>query len=305
MRRSIILVLFALLLIGASPAWAADPLTCDGYPEARQFVESQAWWRTTPGLSGTDFGHAHLGACIPERETLTSATVPLDIRLILHQNPADPSSTSRPYASVIVKGTDYEKTLVKFYDLGWGCPFETCVRWKHYDLPLSAFNHAGLQEIRLRWFIKEPDGNEMHTSINFQTYVENGKSRANVTRRPYPRFKGWYTGAGYCEASMTTVPLPDASLTAPWTPTIWQAWDGSAEDLRVSRHVVTLDPDAHADPPVPGTVLAQGDGERIAPVTVDPATLAPGPHKLVARTECDDPRGSTNSGVQVVTFKVP
>jgi hypothetical protein len=269
-------------------------------------VESQAWWVQTPGLAGTDFGHAHLGACIPERETVggASPTVPLDIRLILHENPVR-SHTSLPYMSVVVKGTDYEDTVAKFPDIGWGCPLSTCTRWHHYDLPLSAFRHSGLQEVRFRWFIPEPDGNQMHTSINWQMFVENGASRENVTRRPYPRFKGWYTGAGYCESSQTSTPLPDKPLTGPWTPQMWMAWDGSSEDLRVSRHVVTLDPDAHGDPPMPGTVLKQGPGEFIGPVTIDPATLSPGTHRLVARTECDDPRGSTNAGVQVVTFKVP
>jgi hypothetical protein len=269
-------------------------------------VESQAWWVQTPASVGTDFGHAHLGACIPERETVggASSTVPLDIRLTLHENPAR-SHASLPYMSVVVKGTDYEDTLAKFHDIGWSCPLSTCTRWHHYDLPLSAFRHSGLQEVRFRWFIPEPDGNQMHTSINWQLFVENGATRANVTRRPHPRFKGWYTGAGYCEASQTSTPLPDRPLTRPWTPHMWMAWDGSSEDLRVSRHVVALDPDNHAYPPMPGTVLEQGPGEFIGRITINPATLSPGTHRLVARTECDDPRGSTNAGVQVVAFNVP
>lgn len=58
------------------------------YDETRQFVDFQAWWRTTQGQAGTDFGHAHVGACIPEREQMQGATIPLDIRLVLHDNPA-------------------------------------------------------------------------------------------------------------------------------------------------------------------------------------------------------------------------
>src|SRR5207244_454471 len=67
---------------GASP----NSVTCEGYPQARVFVEAQTWWRTTPGMSGTDFWHVHAGACIPERETL-SANTELGVPVMLHDNP--------------------------------------------------------------------------------------------------------------------------------------------------------------------------------------------------------------------------
>lgn len=308
MKSALLATVVVLALAGPTVAQTPDPLTCDGYAEPRTFVESQDWWFTLPGANGNDFGHAHLGACIPERETFSGAgtTIPLDIRLILHNNPARPSHTSLPYASVVVKGADYETTVKKLPDLGWSCPIGTCTRWHHYDLPISVFKHSGLQEVRFRWFIPEPDGNQMHTSVNWQLYVQNGTSTQNVTRRAYPRFKGWYTGAGYCESSQTSVPLPDRPLTAPWTPQMWMEWDGDSADLPPSRHIIALDPDAHADPPVQGTVLRQGSGSYVGPVTIDPATLAPGPHRLVARTECDDvEQGSVNAGVQVIRFEVP
>jgi hypothetical protein len=40
-------------------------------------VDFQSSWRTSPGEAGTDFGHAHVGGCIPEREKMQGETIPL------------------------------------------------------------------------------------------------------------------------------------------------------------------------------------------------------------------------------------
>ena len=169
-------------------------------------------------------------------------------------------------------------------------------------LDTAKFQQAGLQEIRLRAFVDEPDGNRMHASLNWQAHVENGKSRADVTRRPYLRGKGWYTGSGYCEPDVAAVPLPDAPLTGVWSPSLRIVDHGTRSDLPVSRHSVRLDADAHNG--VPGTVLKEGTGSWSGIVAIDTALLAPGEHRLSLRAECDDPRGSTNAGVLVVTFIV-
>src|SRR5438093_7713516 len=80
-------------LFVAEGSAAPNSLTCEGYPQARVFVDAQSWWRTTPGMSGTDFGHVHVGGCIPERETLSENTQ-LDVRVMLHDNPASSTSSS-------------------------------------------------------------------------------------------------------------------------------------------------------------------------------------------------------------------
>src|SRR6266540_1253324 len=94
MRR--LLMAFAAVLLGAAvfftPTHAApNPLTCDGYPEPRVYVSSQAWWTRFPGQTGTDFGHVHQEACIPERQQM-SADFNIDLRLIMHDNPGTYSS---------------------------------------------------------------------------------------------------------------------------------------------------------------------------------------------------------------------
>lgn len=297
-KRIVTLTALSLGLLAPNASAELNPVTCEGYPESRVFVESQAWWTTTPGKSGSNFGHAHLGACIPERETLRTDTH-FDVRVILHNNPGKVK-----YGALVVKGGDYETTVHKAYDLaGFTCPVGTCERWVRMPLSIASFQRSGLQEVRFRLFIKEPDLQEMHTSINWQTNVANGRSVSNVTRRAYLRSKGWYTSAGYCEAAVTSVPVPDNPITTTWNPVLRLMWDGDSGDLPPTHHNVTLDPDNHADPPKPGTVLRDGPGGWEGSVDIDPLGLTPGPHKLVARSDCDDPRGSTNSGVLVVNFK--
>lgn len=288
-----LMVVFGLLSV--APAQAADT-SCQGYPETRQFIDAQAWWTPTPGKTGgDDFGHGHLGGCIPERESIGATT--LDVRVLLHDNPGKVR-----YASLVTKTADQEYTRFKDYSIaGMTCPQGTCERWLKWTLNPAWFNYSGLQEIRYRMFIDEPDGNRMHVSLNFQAYIVNGKVAKSVTRQPYLRAKGWYTGADYCEAALKTVPLPNSPITQPWSPTWKLVWHGSRTDRPVTHASVRADADFHADPPNPGKVLYDG-GPYEGPVTVN--GFAPGTHKLQARSDCDDPRGSTNSGVLVVPFGV-
>lgn len=316
MRRILLslISLIALAAVAPVPASAfSGPQACIGaparqpapsYSETRQFVDFQTWWRATPGeVGGSDFGHAHVGACIPERESIQGATIPLDIRLVLHDNAAR-TDTQYPGLSIVLKGKSQETTIKKASYPGWTCPVGTCERWFHYDLPQSAFANSGLQEIRFRFFVDEPDGNRMIASGNWQTYINNGKPRADVTRQAYLRAKGWYTGAGYCETSVRSVPIPDDVIDTPiWSPTVAQVWHGTAADLPVTGYDNRYDADNHAG--IPGTVLASGDGPfGPAPLSVPVGSIAAGTHKLNTRADCDDPRGSTNSSVLVLPFTV-
>jgi hypothetical protein len=294
MRRFLVAVAaMGLSLSLPGPASAADT-TCAGYKESRQFVEAQSWWLQTPGRGGTGFGHAHLGGCIPERERIGATD--LDVRVMLHSNPGKVA-----YVSLVSKTADQEVTRVKDYSVkGFSCPVGTCERWVKFRLDPAWFNYSGLQEIRYRLFVDEPDGNRMATSLNYQTYIVNGKIQKPVTRQPYLRAKGWYTGAGYCEASLRSVPLPDAAVAVPWSTQWRMVWHGTTDDLRVTHASVRADADFHAVPVKPGSLLYDG-GPYEGPVTV--SGLAAGAHKLQGRSDCDDPRGSTNSGVLVIPFR--
>src|SRR5215212_26141 len=275
-----------------------DPLTCTGYPEARTFLESQAWWLQTPGKNGTSFGHMHVGACIPERQTL-SGVVALDVRIILHDNPG-----AFDYLNPVLVSDAQEISLPHVTTLhGMTCPVGTCVGWAHLDVNTALLDNDGLQEIRIRAYTNEPDGNIMHSSVNVHAYLANGRPVNDVDRRVYTRGKGWYTGAGYCEASFISS-LPAGPISGVWRPTVKIVYHG-ADDLAVTHHSVRLDPDFHATPVVPGIVLADGPGELLEQsLSIDTTTLANGLHKFHLRADCNDPRGSTNSGVLVVPFRV-
>lgn len=298
---------------------AGSPAT---YPEQRQFVENQAWWMPTgsqPDTAATHHGHAHMGACIPERENLTDSTVTFNVRVMLHDNPG-----TFNYVSLVFKGTDYETTVKKCYVRSvmtdYTCPSAsssgkgdlkcaqpaTCERWLTFTVPTSSFQHSGLQEIRMRGFIPEPDGKEMRTNLNFQTTVSNGKSSASVSRQPYLRSKGWYTDTLYCESAYRSVPLPDGPVPDLWSPTLGQVTHSSDASLPVTHSFISIDPDFHAEPPRTGTVLrdvALPYGPLPTPIVT--TTLSNGVHRLYQKAECrDTAQQSTNSGVLVVPFQV-
>jgi len=296
-----LLVIAAAVLAGllVTPTGAApNPLTCEGYPQARVFVDSQSWWRATPGMSGTDFGHVHAGACIPERETL-SANTQLDVRIMLHDNPGQ-----LEMFEVVYHGADYETDVEFPQTPPFTCPNPgTCERWLQVPIDLSLFNHSGLQELRFRAFVDTPNSNVMIASLDWQVYIENGATRMNQTRLAFPRGKGWYSGSGYCEAGYMSAPLPKVPLSGVWSPRLRMVNHGALDDLPVTGYSVRLDPDFHAEPMNEGTVLRDGPGEfPEQDVPIDTTLLPDGPHRLFLRADCDDPRGSTNSGVLVVSF---
>ncbi len=294
------LLTVAALLAPATASAAPNPLTCEGYPEKRQFVEAQTWWTVATPQTGTPHGHLHVGACIPEREKL-SAPRDLDVRLILHDNGPTKvysSGSYPPYVSLVHKGAGYETTVEKDYFTGWSCAVGTCTKWTKMTLDPAKFQESGLQEVRFRFFlhVKDPDGTKrMSASLNWQLYVDNGKTRRDVTRDPFVRGKGWYTGSNYCEAGLRSVPLPDYPVADPWAPVV-RLLDHGTSDVDPKHHTVTLDPDFHNG--VPGTVIRSADGTYEGPVSV-PA--GPGPHRLALKNECPDSRG-TNVGVLVVPF---
>jgi hypothetical protein len=276
-----------------------NPLTCVGYPEPRVFLESQTWWIQTPGKTGTTFGHMHVGACVPTERTV-SGVVGIDVRIILHDNPG-----KFDYWNPVLVSDTQELSLPHVTDLhGLTCPSGTCAAWSHADVDTRQLDYDGRQELRIRAYTNTPDGNIMHSSINAFLDLANGKTANPLDRRAYQRGKGWYTGSGYCEASFLSA-IPYGPLSGTWAPTVLIADHGAADDLAVTHHTIRIDPDFHADPPKPGTIISDGPGQLASTtLSIDTRALANGVHKLHMRADCNDPRGSTNSGVLIVPFTV-
>ena len=254
---------------------------------------------TTPGESGDNFGHMHIGACLPERQSI-SGVVTVDVRIILHDNPG-----SFDYLNPVLKSDDQELSINKNFSLqGFTCPVGDCVRWTKVSFDTRLIESDGLQEIRIRAYVNEPDGAIMHSSINGHSWFRNGNPVDDVDRKVWKRGKGWYTDSGYCEASLVS-PYPTAPVSGTWSPVIRMTWHGASDDLPLTHHTIRLNPDFHAHPTVPGIVVRDGPGELPeGPVAIDTTKLANGRNVLHLRADCEDPRGSTNSGVLIVPFTV-
>lgn len=289
------LLLVLATLVGIQVHQGTEARAAAGCPDPRVFVETQAWWKPNPDTAGgVDFGHVHLGACIPERDALRTNTV-IPLQLIMHGNPG----TLRDI-SVVFKGKDQEETVAKVAPSQRTCS-GTCVITASAPIRIQKFEASGLQEIRFRAYVDQPDGNLMHTSLNFQAKIRNGKPWSPVSRMPYLRAKGWYTDYGYCEADILTVPLPDQPVSGVMTMRVQQV-DHGPDDVDPTAHMVAIDTDAHAGDP--GTILRQGTG-RLPPtrLDIDTTQLTNGVHKLVQRVDCAE-GNQINSGVSVMRFEV-
>jgi hypothetical protein len=288
------------------------------YPEPRQFIDSQSWWRPIEGQNGTDHGHIHVGACIPERQTMTG-NFTLNIRMMAHDVGAVKvysGTTSVPYTSVVLKDDNIEKTQTKLYETGWQCS-GTCERWRSVTVDTSPFTTDGLKEIRFRFFFDVLDGTEtarMTASSNWQFKLDRSNVTAidDFTRNSYSRGKGWYSKpgslstGGYCEADYLSMPLPDEPVSGIWQPKVKMVWHGSSTDPQITSHEIRLDPDFHASPINEGMIVRKGTGAFNDYVSIDTTKLINGTHKLFLRAICNDQynRGSAIHGIQIIPFVV-
>jgi hypothetical protein len=300
---AVVVAVFAVVGLSVPAVAAPDPISCIGYPQPRVFLESQAWWRTTPGKTGTDFGHIHVGGFLPSEQRV-SGTVGIDLRIIMHD--AHGSKFSR--VETVAKTDSQETTLATYTGCaGTTNTTGTTTCWQHVDVNTLSYGLDGRQELRFRSYSNTPDGHVMHASLNLMWDIRNGKTVNPLDRLPYERMKGWYSPVngitvGYCEARFRTPILPGAVSGTVRYDVEFPNHDAS---LPITYHTATLDPDFHAVPPVPGTVLLSGTGPLgVTTLVIDTTKLADGPHRLVLRSDCDTPVGSTNSGVGVITFTV-
>lgn len=253
-----------------------------------------SWVSNRFGLPSSSFGHAHVGACVPERDTISTYTN-MEARLLMFHNPGETLHTSMVY-----KGLSQEDTVAQ-YAQGFDCAgAEMCETTVPFFIDPALFDNSGLQEVRFRYFVDTPDGNRMTASLNFQVYIQNGKSVGNVTRMPYVRGKGWYTVSEYCEGSFLSVPVPN-TVSGIWTPQVKVVNHDAS--LVVSRYAVLLDPDFHNNDD--GTIVTRGSGQ-LQPTTlvINTLALSNGFHRLVVKADCDDPRNAINTGLAVVGFNV-
>ena len=308
-----------LFLVGAAVSWvafistpaaqAANPLTCEGYPQPRVFVEAQAWWLPTSGKTGgTDHGHGHFGACIPLEQTLTGY-VTIDWVAKLHFNPgyikkiiaevSNDASSGQGITTIYTGNT----SLSCFSD----CTFVLPTR---YNTALSTLD--GRQNLEYRMEIQEPDGKVMRPSVRFPAVLRNGKTVNDKNEPNRLNAYGWYTDALYAFVRLDSG-VPSLPVSGVWS--FVASFFSESSSVSTTNWFVSVDPSWHADPPHPGLVVYDQntacvpasmdcDGPRYRTLYLDTTLLANGPHKLFLKADAQHSSGPTLSGVLVVPFTV-
>lgn len=281
------------------------------------FVEAQSWWRTTPGQPGTDQGHGHLGACVPQDQTV-AGVVHVDFVAKLHSNPG--------YLRDIVGEVSTDKSASEVSAVRWtsstttyACPTD-CKFILPTDLDVSGVSVSGLEEFQYRLRIKEPDGHTMRPSLRWISRIANGKPLDDYSKRSLNGY-GWYGSSsnnsigplyGYVRWHS---PVPADPVSGPWTVNLSFVGDEAHISRNVTGYLISADPAFHAVPPSEGIVFYRGttlcspfgvgcDGPTKQNFVIDTTRLANGAHKLFMRADSLDSSGSTLSGVLVVPFTV-
>lgn len=256
-----------------APLTPPTPTSCStGYAEPRILLDSQAWWTRT---SGPGFGHVHTMLCWPVRQTVRGV-VPLDIQLTMHDDPG-----GKLTGIVVQIGSDGSYVAAKrTFNPPLTCA-DTCVWQVHLDANTSNFGANGWNEFRIRPKVVESDGKIKIGSTSYQAYIDNpGKPIKNYRPADFFQGKGWYSGVAYAQAR-TTSPLPFGPIGGNWT----LAFACDSSQIAVSGCTVMVDPDLHAVPPDPGTVLFQRSGAYKGSLVIDTTRFANGVHKVVIASD--------------------
>jgi len=291
-------------LLGGVASATTAPGTCDGYPQPRVFLESQAWWKTAPAAFGSDFGHVHSGTCFPYLQDI-SGVVPFDVVTKLHDNPGLLTRVEVQAFNSAYGTKNLTSVAPKFVCASNDC---TVTHTLSPDTRLLAYD--GLTEFRIRSHVREPDGNVMIATDGWLAYVRNGRPvvDSHYLAPGMVEARGWYglpgtDGLGYVNARLRSR-LPSGPVSGVWRPEV-QTVPGVGPSRPISRTLVTVDPNFHAVPESSGWVQVRQSGPYRGFLTIDTTKLANGPHKLVVIASTDQlVFGSTQSGVAAIPFTV-
>jgi hypothetical protein len=289
----------AAMIVAVVTPWAAlatdaatiDRQACTGYPQKRVFLESQAWWYRTPGKTGTDHGHVHIGTCFPHAQKVTGV-VRFDVRVILHRNPG-----RLTHINIGIVG-EWGGIRSVALTPSWRCAETTCTRWFRTYVDTRKALRDGRQEFRFRAQVKEPDNKEMIASTGWLAYVKNGKPIQHYRASWSAEARGWYTNTGYANAKIEFLPMN--SVRGVWWPKVRMT--AGSGGIPVTSYRAILDPDFHAGKA--GTTIRSGTGSFRGSLRIDTTRLRNGKHKLVLIADAKASTGSTNRGLLVVPFSV-
>lgn len=276
---------------------APNPLTCEGYPEPRVFLESQAWWNKAGIQIPQAVGHhIHLGMCTPVDGQIIDGTLHFDVRIILHDQVGTVTS---------VRYSDWTTDLVTKSVNFPGAHDATY--WTSFDINFSNWT-TGRHEIHWRANVpdEQPDGlpgsdsgdQRMFQSTGWQYCVRSCTPNAGGNDRAFPwtEARGWYQGHEYQNARFRSL-IPTSPLSGNWT--FSAEFKRGSGGLPSKEWGIFVDPDFHNGNA--GKTIVRGLGEVTSPrnFTIDTRTLTNGKHKLVLVTS-----DGNDAGVLVIPFEV-
>lgn len=282
---------------------AADPITCAGYPQSRLYFESQDWWIPRNRFGETDdFQHGLLSACLPYPESSVSGMLNIDIRLQLHDNPSVVRSVK-----IHVNRTNNVGTG------GSGLSFRTpeqedCCSSLIVPMQLDTTKFPdGRQLVRMVTDFEDAEGLKGRASLKFVLRFANGKTVSNSTWAVNKiDVNGWYTKTGYAKCDILSK-WPDGPVSGMWRPTVETGAfkDPITSDISpIVESVFALDPDFHAHPGNPGTLIKRVAGTYKGVLDIDTTKLTNGTHTLMLRAQQKDITEGRHAGVLIVPFQV-
>jgi hypothetical protein len=282
-------------------ASAPNPLTCDGYPEKRVFLDSQSWWYDSRSQTDGESSHVHAGTCFPLYQTI-SGKITFDLRVLVHNDRgvrvnAVRVSVNEPGGAKVI-WTD-TKTQPR-------CDEHDCTFWWSPTIDLSALNYGGLLEFRFHAETTRPDGDVNRATNGWFAFVDNGKSVGTTAavRAPSVEARGWYEVDGRVlgyENALFRSKVPFEPVCGTWRVKA-ETKAGADGGITPTSSVVALDPNLHAG--IRGTVLYDGSGALMREFAIDTTKLANGPHKLMIASRADRETDKRLAGALVVPFTV-
>ena len=281
---------------GDSHAPPAGAASCAGYPQPRIFLESHSWWQDgVAPVAPERRRHVHVATCFPQGQAV-SGNLRLDVKITLHNN------DGRVYR---LRAEVREDDIVVDRDVNLSCPGSDCEISVPIDIPTAAASD-GRKEVRVRAYVRRPNGTEYFPTTGWQAYFRNGKA-AGASERDSDVIigRGWYPTAEYANAEVASGNVSQlyGTVSGIWTPHVEMKPGTDGDPTTFSG--AYIDPDFHHGHR--GIVVMERSGGFEGSLSIDTRRLANGRHKLLLRSDavCSDcaPAG-INSGILVVWFTV-
>ena len=281
---------------GDSHAPPAGATSCAGYPQPRIYLESHSWWQDgVAPVAPERRRHVHVATCFPQGQAV-SGNLRLDVKITLHNN------DGRVYR---LRAEVREDDIVVDRDVNLSCPGSDCEISVPIDIP-TAQGSDGRKEIRVRAYVRRPNGTEYFPTTGWQAYFRNGRG-AGASERDSDVIiaRGWYPTAEYANAEVASGNVSQlyGTVSGVWTPHVEMKPGTDGDPTTFSG--AYIDPDFHHGHR--GIVLMERSGGFEGSLSIDTRRLANGRHKLLLRSDavCSDcsPAG-INSGILVVWFTV-